>query len=149
MGSLPLSPHIRTPVQTPSAPIPASLRPELTLGLSCPESGLEVACPEFDSGLVSDSFAFCQPSHAACTVHTGGGGGSGGDDGGGGLGGSKSDGSALPASPELASGAGKGDGSGECEGEGAALDRTKNSSSSKARRSMKMLEASVSQAFDL
>ena len=62
------SPHSRTPVQNLPAPLPSSLRPELTLGGGSPEP---------DSGLVSDNVAFCQPSHAVCSAHTGGG-----DDGG-------------------------------------------------------------------
>ena len=91
-----VSPHSRTPVQNP--PVPLSLSSKTTLD-SAGAAGLGGG-GEPDSELAGDGIAFCQPSHAVCTVHTGGGddgggGGLGGGDGGdGGAGGDGGDGGA-------------------------------------------------------
>ena len=93
------SPHSRTPVQNLPAPLPSSLRPELTLGGGSPEP---------NSGLVSDSVAFCQPSHTACWAHTGGG-----DDGGGDGDAGCGDGGGCRGDGDGGGGEGEGDGDGQ------------------------------------
>ena len=72
------SPHSRTPVQNLPAPLSLSSRTRFDSAGAAGPGGREP-----DSELAGDSVAFCQPSHAVCTVHTGGGD----DGGGGGLGG--------------------------------------------------------------